>query len=497
MGRKILTEAGYDVVAVSNGAAAVKKIAEQKPDIIILDVYMPGYTGLEVCEKVRGSMETLKTPVLLTVGKMEPYKPEEANRVRADGVIVKPFEASDLLAIVKKFEERLGQAAAPPLVQRAAVAESADEIPDHPEPTIVASVPQATVEVPDHMATASAFSDLLAADPSHSLPHFNANQSGAGREVVARSSANSAPIPDYELPVSWRKDSDPVAPSTMSVPVNEVAAEAPPPPTPLRPRQIPVYEDREQGRSGLEVVPTAAPSAPEIEVPRDPQLEETAAETTRNTVVDSQEPDLVPTMQNQDETGMVNLGGEFAPLDSRNNLSASVENSSDAPRGPRLVARTNNLDAGDSKISESDFEARVAAAMAAYNQATGSREAESPAVESARKERSTPEPPRSQPAANNANAPATQTSAGSDSTRLRAAAATPPAAAQAETVTTSVPPPAVASHDSVADQLQAVVAAAAEPGSDQTTIAQAVHRVMERIKPELVEEILKELKPKK
>jgi CheY-like chemotaxis protein len=470
MGRKILTEAGYDVVAVSNGAAAVKKIAEQKPDIIILDVYMPGYTGLEVCEKVRGSIETLKTPVLLTVGKMEPYKPEEANRVRADGVIVKPFEASDLLAIVKKFEERLGQAAAPPLVQRTAGAQSADEIPDHPEPIIVANVPQATVEVPDHMATASAFSDLLAADPSHSLPHFSANQSGATREVVPRSSANSAPIPDYELPVSWRKDSDPVAPSTMSVPVNEVAAEAPPPHTPLRPRQIPVYEDREQGRSGLEVVPTAAPPAAEIEVPRDPQLEETAAETTRNTVVDSQEPDLVPTMQNQAETGMVNLGGEFAPLDSGNNLPASVESPGDAPpRGPRLVARTNNLDAADSKISESDFEARVAAAMAAYNQATGSREAESPAAESASRERSRPEPAPSQPAAK-----------------------------QADSLKTTVPVPAVASRDSVPDGLQAVVAAAgAETGSDQTTIAQAVHRVMERLKPELVEEILKELKPKK
>src|SRR5215472_6132830 len=471
MGKKILSDAGYDVVAVSNGAAAVKKIAEQKPDIIILDVYMPGYTGLEVCEKVRGSIETLKTPVLLTVGKMEPYKPEEANRVRADGVIVKPFEASDLLAIVKKFEERLGQAAAPPLVQRAAGAQSADDIPDHPEPIIVANVPQATVEVPDHMATASAFSDLLAADPSHSLPHFNANQSGATREVVPRSSANSAPIPDYELPVSWRKDSDPVAPSTMSVPVNEVAAEAPPPPTPLRPRQIPVYEDREQGRSGLEVVPTAAPSAPEIEVPRDPQLEETAAETTRNTVVDSQEPDLVPTMQNQAETGMVNLGGEFAPLDSGNNLSASVESPGDVPpRGPRLVARTNNLDAADSKISESDFEARVAAAMAAYNQATGSREAESPAAESASRERSRPAPAPSHPAAT-----------------------------QADSLKTTVPVPAVASRDSVADGLQAVAAAAdgAQTGSDQTTIAQAVHRVMERLKPELVEEILKELKPKK
>src|SRR5215813_5068300 len=88
MGKKILTDAGYEVVAVSNGAAAVKKIAEHKPDIIILDIYMPGYSGLEVCDKVRASHDTLKTPVLLTVGKMEPYRPEDANRVRADGVII-------------------------------------------------------------------------------------------------------------------------------------------------------------------------------------------------------------------------------------------------------------------------------------------------------------------------------------------------------------------------------------------------------------------------
>ena len=40
MGRKILAESGYDVTTVSNGAAAVKKIAEVKPDLVILDIYM-------------------------------------------------------------------------------------------------------------------------------------------------------------------------------------------------------------------------------------------------------------------------------------------------------------------------------------------------------------------------------------------------------------------------------------------------------------------------
>src|SRR3954471_10227275 len=107
MGKKILVDAGYDVVAVSNGAAAIKKIASDRPDIIILDVYMPGYTGLEVCERVKGANESKSTPVLLTVGKMEPFKPEDANRVKADGVMIKPFEATDLIAAIQSIASRL------------------------------------------------------------------------------------------------------------------------------------------------------------------------------------------------------------------------------------------------------------------------------------------------------------------------------------------------------------------------------------------------------
>ena len=78
MGRKILADAGYEVVTVNNGSAALKKIAELKPDLVILDVYMPGYSGLEVCQRLKESSDSSRIPVLLTVGKLEPFKPEEA-----------------------------------------------------------------------------------------------------------------------------------------------------------------------------------------------------------------------------------------------------------------------------------------------------------------------------------------------------------------------------------------------------------------------------------
>jgi CheY-like chemotaxis protein len=113
MGRKILADAGYEVIAVNNGSAALKKIAELKPDLVILDVYMPGYSGLEVCQRLKESQETARIPVLLTVGKLEPFKPQEAQRVGAEGFIVKPFEASELLSALAKLEDKVVPRAEP------------------------------------------------------------------------------------------------------------------------------------------------------------------------------------------------------------------------------------------------------------------------------------------------------------------------------------------------------------------------------------------------
>ncbi len=107
MGRRILSDAGYEVITVNNGAAALKKISEVRPDLIVLDVYMPGYGGLEVCQRIKESPDTARIPVLLTVGKMEPFKADEARRVRADGHIIKPFEASELLTALTKLEDKI------------------------------------------------------------------------------------------------------------------------------------------------------------------------------------------------------------------------------------------------------------------------------------------------------------------------------------------------------------------------------------------------------
>jgi len=103
MGKKILLDAGYTVVTVNNGLEALRKIAEAAPDVAILDIFMPGYTGLEICKRLRATAATASIPVILTVGKMEPYRPEEGESVKSNAVIVKPFAAAELIAAVKSL----------------------------------------------------------------------------------------------------------------------------------------------------------------------------------------------------------------------------------------------------------------------------------------------------------------------------------------------------------------------------------------------------------
>lgn len=148
MGKKILSDAGYEVLTVSNGAAAVKKLAELTPDIAVLDVYMPGYSGLEVCERMKVTPTTARIPVLLTVGKMEPFRPEDGMKAKADGVIIKPFEATDLVTVIEKLALRTyGFTPAKPSAEQAPAPVAA---PVDDEPLAAAAVhAQAVEEEPD------------------------------------------------------------------------------------------------------------------------------------------------------------------------------------------------------------------------------------------------------------------------------------------------------------------------------------------------------------
>jgi CheY-like chemotaxis protein len=99
------------LLTVDNGDDAVSRTRENRPDIVLADVVMPGLNGYEVCEAIKSDPELRHTPVLLLTGTFEAFDEERATRVGADGYITKPFEAQ---ALVDQVNARLAQAATAP-----------------------------------------------------------------------------------------------------------------------------------------------------------------------------------------------------------------------------------------------------------------------------------------------------------------------------------------------------------------------------------------------
>lgn len=98
----------YVVDAVNNGDDAVGRLEEERPDVVIADVHMPGPTGYEVARRAKERHPGV--PVLLLVGTFEPFDEGEMSTSGADGFLKKPFDSQELL---RRVEELLGTGGQP------------------------------------------------------------------------------------------------------------------------------------------------------------------------------------------------------------------------------------------------------------------------------------------------------------------------------------------------------------------------------------------------
>jgi CheY-like chemotaxis protein len=129
-----LKDHGIDVIAVGNGEAAVRKISDIRPDLVLADVFMPVRNGYEVCKYVKDDPALKHIPVILLVGAFDPLDEQEAQRVGADGVLKKPFVPPDpLISMVKSALVRAGIA-------------HAGFAPPKPVPEVPVAVPAAPPE---------------------------------------------------------------------------------------------------------------------------------------------------------------------------------------------------------------------------------------------------------------------------------------------------------------------------------------------------------------
>ncbi len=96
----MLSESGYQVTTAQDGRAALDKVAEQMPDLILLDMRMPGMSGWEFTRQFRAKYGQAAPIVALTASH---DTAEQAGAIQADGYLGKPFEMDELIATVERY----------------------------------------------------------------------------------------------------------------------------------------------------------------------------------------------------------------------------------------------------------------------------------------------------------------------------------------------------------------------------------------------------------
>src|SRR5947208_11811454 len=98
----VLAPRGYEVVSAHSGAEALELVQAEEPDLILLDVVMPGMDGYAVCEQLRENEDTAVLPVIMVTSSIGPEK-TKAIEAGADDFIPKPFNHDELLTRVRSL----------------------------------------------------------------------------------------------------------------------------------------------------------------------------------------------------------------------------------------------------------------------------------------------------------------------------------------------------------------------------------------------------------
>ncbi|MFA8388285.1 MAG: response regulator transcription factor [Pelagibaca sp.] len=97
----ILSRDGWSVKTHSNGADAVEMVKERKPDVLILDVMLPGKSGYDILRELRDDPDINGLPVLMLTARGQTKDREIAERAGCDAFMTKPFSNADVLETVR------------------------------------------------------------------------------------------------------------------------------------------------------------------------------------------------------------------------------------------------------------------------------------------------------------------------------------------------------------------------------------------------------------
>lgn len=93
----LLESKGYQVMAAQNGERAIEKALQEPPDLVILDVMMPGMSGYEVCRRLRTNPRTATIPILMFTAKTQVMDKVIGFEAGADEYLTKPIQPTELI----------------------------------------------------------------------------------------------------------------------------------------------------------------------------------------------------------------------------------------------------------------------------------------------------------------------------------------------------------------------------------------------------------------
>lgn len=101
-----LQRAGYKAVSARDGSAAIQKASDQQPDLIVLDLMLPGLDGTEVCKRLKAEPKTASIPIIMLTARAEEVDRVVGLELGADDYVTKPFSPRELVLRVKSILRR-------------------------------------------------------------------------------------------------------------------------------------------------------------------------------------------------------------------------------------------------------------------------------------------------------------------------------------------------------------------------------------------------------
>ena len=99
----ILERAGFEVITASNGPEGLEQAAASHPDVVLLDVMMPGIDGLEVARRLKADPTTRAIPVVLVSARTNMEDIDAGRAAGADEYVKKPFDPDDLVDLLERL----------------------------------------------------------------------------------------------------------------------------------------------------------------------------------------------------------------------------------------------------------------------------------------------------------------------------------------------------------------------------------------------------------